>query len=181
MTGGVKLGHVGLFTRNLDKMIDFYSQVLGLIVTDRGDIRSGKSQIVFLSSDPGEHHQFVLVQGGQNDAEKPAVQQVSFLVDSLDDLRTTQDRVTNTGTEIVSTTTHGNAWSIYFRDPDNNRIEVYTHTPWYIPQPHGHPLDLSLSNAEIIEVTEAHCREDPKFMPAAEREKVMAKAMTAAD
>jgi catechol-2,3-dioxygenase len=123
----------------------------------------------------------VLVEGGQDGAEFKAAQQVSFLVDSLDDLRATRERVTNTGTEIASTTTHGNAWSIYFRDPDDNRIEVYTHTPWHVPQPHGHDFDLSQSNEEIMKLTEAHCREDPGFMLAGEREKAMAKVMASAD
>ena len=35
------------------------------------------------------------------------------------------------------------------RDPEANRIEVYTDTPWHIAQPYLEPLDLDLSDAEI--------------------------------
>ncbi len=171
-----RLTHVGLFTRNLDKMVEFYTKVFGLTVTDSGEI-SGPAQMVFMSSDPGEHHQFVLIEGGTDDGNGDAAQQISFLVDSLDELRTMRDRVTAAGIEIARTTTHGNAWSIYFHDPDDNRVEVYAHTPWHIPQPHAHPFDLSLSNDEIMKQTEAHCREDPGFMPMDEREKRMADLM----
>ena len=59
---------------------------------------------------------------------------------------------------------HGNALSIYFSDPEDNTVEVYLDTPWYVAQPHGDPLDLELPDAEIWELTEKICRADPTFM-----------------
>jgi len=38
-------------------------------------------------------------------------------------------------------------------------------TPWYVPQPHGAPIDLTLSNDEIMAQAERHCRATPGFMP----------------
>ena len=38
-------------------------------------------------------------------------------------------------------------------------------TPWYVPQPHGVPIDLSLPNDVIAAQNEKHCRETPGFMP----------------
>jgi catechol-2,3-dioxygenase len=149
---------------------------MGLTISDRGDV-AGDRKIVFLSNNPGEHHQFVLVSGRPDDDSLVAAQQVSFLVESLDDVRTMHDRVRAAGMEITQTTLHGNAWSVYFKDPDGNRVEIYAHTPWHIPQPHAVPFDLSLPNEEIMAQTEAHCREDAGFLPAAERAKVMAAKM----
>ena len=60
---------------------------------------------------------------------------------------------------------HGNALSIYFADPEGNTVEVYVDTPFYVAQPHGDPLDLEKSDAEILAETEAICRADPTFMP----------------
>ena len=176
-TPSLKLTHMALFVRDLEKMEDFYSNVLGLTVTDQGEAKSAPVQMVFMSSDPGEHHQFVLVSGRPDYATFGIAQQISFLVDSLDNLRATRDRVAAAGFEIARTTTHGNAWSIYFNDPEGNQIEVYTHSPWHIPQPHIHPFDLSLPNDEIMRQTEAHCREDPGFKQVAERKREMAKKM----
>jgi catechol 2,3-dioxygenase-like lactoylglutathione lyase family enzyme len=174
-----QLTHVGMFVRDLDAMTEFYTQVVGLTISDRGDI-PGDRKIVFLSNDPDEHHQFVLV-SGQPDSEIKPAQQVSFLVDTLDDVRTMHDRVKAAGMEVLATTTHGNAWSVYFRDPDGNRVEIYTHTPWHIPQPHAAPFDLSLSNEQIVAWTEAHCRGHDGFMPATERAKVMKRRIGFAD
>ena len=41
-----RLTHVGVFTQDIDAMVDFYTNVLGLTVTDRGDIRDGTARIV---------------------------------------------------------------------------------------------------------------------------------------
>ena len=65
--------------------------------------------------------------------------------------------------ETIRQTSHGNALSIYFPDPEGNQIEIYMDTPWYVPQPHGVPIDLSLP-IEIMAQTEQHCRETPGFM-----------------
>ena len=44
-------------------------------------------------------------------------------------------------------------------------VEIYMDTPWYVPQPHSVPIDLSLPNNEIMAQTERHCRETAGFMP----------------
>jgi len=172
-----QLTHVAIFARDLEGMVGFYTDVMGLTITDRGKALSAPVDMVFMSASPGEHHQFVLIDGRSDSRTASVAQQMSFLVESLDELRTMHGRVTEAGLKIKRTVTHGNAWSFYFDDPENNQIEIYTHTPWYVPQPHAHPFDLSLPNEDIIAQTEVHVREDPQFMPAGEREQKMAAMM----
>ena len=51
------LGHVGISVQDMDKMLDFYTRILGLTVTDGG----GPGRGVFLSAQPeSEHHEFVM-------------------------------------------------------------------------------------------------------------------------
>ena len=49
--------------------------------------------------------------------------------------------------------THGNAWSIYFSDPEHNGVEVFIDTPWHVQQPQAKPLDLTKSTDEIVATT----------------------------
>jgi len=176
-----KLTHMAIFARDIDKMVDFYTRVMGLTISDRGQSVAAGTQLVFMSSDPDEHHQFVLASGRPEEDTFSIAQQISFLVDSLEDVRKMYRRLKDEGVEIQQTVTHGNAWSVYFYDPEGNRLEIYAHTPWHIPQPHAHPIDLSLPADEIIRITEAHCREDPGFMSVEERAKVMSRRMELAD
>jgi catechol 2,3-dioxygenase len=179
MSGAIRpqLTHVGLHTRDMEKMVAFYTGAFGLIVSDQGTFGPDKARIVFMSATPDEHHQFVLLEGGPEKGAPRTSQQISFLVGSLDELRDMHDRVCAAGCSVDRMVTHGNAWSCYFMDPEENRIEIYAHTPWHIPQPHAHPFDLSKPNDEIMAETEAHCREDPGFMPAAERRAKMAEVI----
>lgn len=172
-----RLTHFGLYVRDVERMTAFYTEVLGLTVTDRGHFGPAAEEIVFLSSDPGEHHQFVLIAGRPETLDFNVAQQMSFLVGSLDELRTLHRRIVADGRQIERCVTHGNAWSVYFMDPEGNRAEVYAHTPWHVPQPHGHPIDLTLPESEIVRLTEAHCRATPGFMTAEEREVELAERM----
>ena len=175
-----QLRHLGLYTSDMDTMLAFYTDVMGLVVTDRGEIGDGGTRIIFMSSDPGEHHEFVLIDapaGADGAPMESVAQQISFLLGSLDEQRTLYERVTAAGMDVDRMITHGNAWSFYFNDPDGNRIEIYVHTPWHVPQPHAHPFDLTLSNGEIMAETEAHYREDAGFMMADDRERQMADVM----
>jgi hypothetical protein len=95
-------------------------------------------------------------------------EQLSFKGLAIDDLRRVRERALAEGATQMRGMNHGNALSTYFSDPEGNTVEVYLDTPWYIPQPHGDPLALSLSDEAIWAETEAACRADPGFMPLAQ-------------
>jgi catechol-2,3-dioxygenase len=93
------------------------------------------------------------------------VNQISFTWSSLDDSRELDKKLRRRGIKTTPID-HGNAWSIYFPDPEGNQIECYLDSPWQVAQPHGQPLDLSLSNAEIRRRTRERIKNEPTFMPA---------------
>ena len=160
-----RLAHMGIFVRDREKMVKFYTDVLGLMITDEGETSTGGVHLTFMSADPGEHHQVVLVTGRPEDSGFNPINQVSFLVESLGQLREVHRRALDRGATAMRTVSHGNAWSIYFLDPEGNRLEAYLHTPFYVPQPHGEPLDLEKSDDEILHATEAACAKNPGVMP----------------
>tara|TARA_B110000263_G_scaffold151166_1_gene131185 strand:+ start:58 stop:378 length:321 start_codon:yes stop_codon:yes gene_type:complete len=61
-------------------------------------------------------------------------------------------------------TCHGNSFSIYFPDPEGNIVELAVESVWYVPAPHGAPLDLSWSNQKLLEWAEDHCHKTDGFM-----------------
>src|SRR5688500_8046868 len=86
MSYGLTLSHVGIYVTDMARMLDFYTGFLGFAVSDRGEASSGH-ELVFLTRDPREHHQFVLASGRPADVQFNMVNQLSFRVDSLDTLR----------------------------------------------------------------------------------------------
>ena len=93
------------------------------------------------------------------------INQVSFRVRSLDDLKQYFSWLTDERVRDMEARNHGNAWSIYFSDPEGNRMEVYCPTPWYVSQPFGQPLDLGDPAAAILAKTETMVRQDPTSCP----------------
>jgi catechol 2,3-dioxygenase-like lactoylglutathione lyase family enzyme len=142
-----RLGHVGLFCQDLLKMRDFYSRIMGLTITDE-DLERG---ICVLSADPeAEHHELALARAKDPAQTTQNVQQVSFKVKSLEDVRAFYHRLQQEGLRIDRTVTHGIACSVYFYDPEDNRIELYYTTPYKIRQPLGQHIDLDKSDDELL-------------------------------
>lgn len=159
--------HVGIYVRDLEKMSGFYKRVFGFVETDRGVVRG--HPIVFLSRDPNEHHQIVMAEGRTGDLDDLVLNQISLRTGSLQDLRDMKAVIeSEPETSDVRPVSHGNAWSVYFRDPEKNRIEVFVDTPWYSEQPVLDELDLSLSDEEIHARTLAAIEANPSFKPAKE-------------
>lgn len=158
----MRFTHLGIYVRDLRTMVEFYTREFGLLVTDEG-IGSTGPRGAFLTGDPAEHHQLVFVEG-RDETSKPTTNQISFLIEDLAALRTYAKHCVEDGIPVLLTKNHGNAWSIYIKDPDGNTVEVYCHSPWYIPQPCGKPLDLSASESEILEQTEVLVRATPGWM-----------------
>jgi catechol 2,3-dioxygenase len=94
--------------------------------------------------------------------------QASFIVPDLDELRAAHDKARALGATEIRPMNHGNAWSVYFFDPEGNRVEVYMDTPFHVSQPYGQPLDLSMSMDALIEQTHAMVKDDPTYAPMAQ-------------
>ena len=141
------LGHVGLYVADMPTMLDFYTSVLGMTITDRDDDR-----IVFLSARPKrEHHELALASATDRKTEAG---QVSFHVETLADLKTVYRRVRDYGCSFDRIVNHGIAFGAYFRDPEDNRIEIYWSTGIDYPQPFGQPIDLEASDTELLQALE---------------------------
>ena len=142
------LGHVGIYAHDLMKMRDFYTRVIGLQVADEDLEERG---MCFLSSDPiSEHHEFVLMKGRKSDEDTQIIQQISFKVPTIQDMREYKAMIEEEELKIDRIVSHGNAFGMYFFDPEGNRVELYYRTGFPVPQPHGDPLDLSKSDEELI-------------------------------
>jgi catechol 2,3-dioxygenase len=187
----VKFGHFGINCFDIGRMEAFYSDVVGLVVSDRGYVPPPADRhIVFMTLDPSEHHQMILCSGRtegrieqgpfRGGGRGSAINQISFHCASLAELRTMQARLAAAGCTDGTPINHGNAWSIYIRDIEGNPLEFYTDSPWYTPQPCGEPFDLSSSDEEIYRETEAMCRGRAGFEPATSwRERLAARIQAA--
>jgi catechol 2,3-dioxygenase len=69
--------HIGLYVANIASMVSFYTDVLGFSITDQAHIRG--PNVVFLSRNPDEHHQIVLVPG-RSPQSPSTINQISFRV-----------------------------------------------------------------------------------------------------
>lgn len=160
----LSMSHVGIYVHDLQKMEDFYTRVLGFTVTDRGKVRG--ADIVFTSCDPKDHHQVALVGGRPKELAFNHINQISFRVTSVEELQAIWQRVKNEpDVRDMRPIDHGNAWSLYFLDPEGNRLEVFCDTEWYIAQPCLEPLDLAQSAEKIRAKSEVFCRSAPGFKP----------------
>ena len=170
MTGSVPrlaFSHMGIYVADVERMQDFYTRVLGFTVTDRGPLETarGAVELVFLSRDPGEHHQIILASGRPAQAGFNIVNQISFRADDFAALREMHRRLQREGVAELAPVSHGNALSVYFRDPEGNRIELFIDTPWYCRQPLRVPMDMKLSDQELWAWAEAEARRQPDFAP----------------
>lgn len=180
----LKFSHMGLSVIDMAKMEDFYTRLLGFTITDRG--HAGGMDLLFLSRDPNDHHQIVLATGRPaqmpantaNPQFGPSINQLSFQMGSLADLRDMGERLQEYGTDNFFPANHGIAWSIYTHDPEGNNLEFFVDTDWYFPQPFLVPLDFSLSDDEIWALTEKVSREQEGFEPYGDWRAKVAKRMT---
>ena len=155
----ITLSHFEIYVRDLESMKEFYTRYLGFVVTDSGE---GKDGMVFLSRNPAEHHQLVLTPRQSLKSVESPVDHIAFRVDSIANLRVFH-KVLLTGSTSLQTVSHGTSWSIYFRDPEGNRLELFTDTPWHVNQPCRFEINLELSDEKLLEFTEQTIKDLPGF------------------
>lgn len=118
-----RLGHIVLKVRDAGKSRDFYTQTLGLKVAHE-DLKRGT---VFLSFGR-EHHELALFQlatGEPPSAAQPGLHHMAWRLPNFEELREAYKELKAMGVQVESTVEHNVTRSVYFPDPDGNRVELY--------------------------------------------------------
>ena len=118
------LHHVNLKTTRLQAMIDWYATAIGTEVVFQNDVAA------WLSND-GANHRIALLAfpGYEDDPDKErrtGIHHTAYEFEAFDDLITTYARLKGEGITPVACLDHGMTTSMYYRDPDGNRVELQT-------------------------------------------------------
>lgn len=141
------LGHVGIYVRDLERMVAFYRDLLGMQITKQ----NWRAGVVFLSADPDSvDHEIALMRGRPATDDARVIQQISMRVASLDDLRAFRRRLVAEGYRIEAVVNHASAIGCYFFDPEGNRTEVFwvTGRPCWVPT--ANPIDIEQPDAAVL-------------------------------
>ena len=141
------LGHVGIFVRDLERMVAFYRDFMGMRITKQ----NWRFGIVFFSADPwAVDHEIALVRGRPEGENPKLIHQISLRVETLDDLRDFRRRLIKEGYQIDEIVNHCSALGCYFFDPEGNRTEVFwlTGHPCWVP--HADPIDIEQPDEVIM-------------------------------
>jgi catechol 2,3-dioxygenase len=116
------LHHVTIKTSHLDQMIAWYTLVIGAQVQFRD------ATACWMTNDAANHRiAFLAVPGLGDDADKPrhnGMHHCAFEYDSFADLMASFDRIRKAGVEPAFSLDHGLTISLYYKDPEDNYVEL---------------------------------------------------------
>ena len=123
-----RIGHVHLNVANLQRALDFYSDVLGFELQQR----MGHSA-AFISAG-GYHHHIGLNTWESLGASPPppgatGLYHLAILYPTRAELGNALLRLQAAGVELDGASDHGVSEALYLRDPDNNGVELYWDRP----------------------------------------------------
>lgn len=115
-----KFAHAVLATKQFKEMVDWYTTVL------EAEIVHSNAMLAFMTYDD-EHHR-IAIAAVPGLADKPrhsvGLDHLAYTYANLGDLVFTYERLRDAGIKPVVTINHGPTTSMYYRDPDGNRVEL---------------------------------------------------------
>lgn len=138
ISGATKLGHVGIAVRDLDRSVAFYTETVGLELTERfeypeDEVGHGVSVAAgaFVRCDPTHHCMslFAYKEGVVTEADGPVygLHHIAFELPTPERLLELFNHMKDQGAAIVNARTGGpgNQPRFYCQDPDDNLLEFY--------------------------------------------------------
>ncbi|HET7362136.1 MAG TPA: VOC family protein [Burkholderiales bacterium] len=116
-----KIGHVGLYCRDLERMVDFYTRVLGFKMSDVNE--KGMTFLRF----GADHHSLVLAPALQPPGGPSVLQQIAMEVADLEALKLIRAYLLEQGVK-ASAIKHegpGSDYTFDFDDPEGNRLQFF--------------------------------------------------------
>ncbi|TQL18147.1 VOC family protein [Streptomyces sp. SLBN-134] len=127
----LQTGHVGLNVTNLDRSLAFYREVFDFEVMAEG--KEDGRRWAFL----GRDNRLLVTLWQQSEgtfaADRPGLHHLSFQVDTVEEVKATEEALRTLGAEFTydGVVPHGESASsggIFFTDPDGTRLEIYAPT-----------------------------------------------------
>lgn len=118
-----ELGHVVLYVTNVERVAEFYRDVVGF-----NQIINGKGIALFSSG--RTHHEMLLIEIGgaprAKNSPEPGLYHIGFKIgDTTEDLKLAYRELKEKGVTILGATDHTVTHSLYILDPDGNELELY--------------------------------------------------------
>ena len=114
-----QLGHLALRVKDVDRAVQFYSEVLGLTVKNRGNVS-------FLGIREDASHELALFPLPESapgpDPERVGMYHMAWEMASFAELEQLHKRLQASGTRIVGYA--DGQWNVMFLDPDGNELEA---------------------------------------------------------
>jgi catechol 2,3-dioxygenase len=128
VAAGTRIGHVHLKVADLERALGFYCGVLGFELTQRyGD------QAAFVSAGGYHHHIGLNTWESKGGSPPPpgttGLFHTAILYPTRAALADALHRVRSAGIELDGASDHGVSEALYFRDPDQNGVELYRDRP----------------------------------------------------
>ena len=123
----LRVGHVVLKVRDLDRALAFYRDLLGFrVVAEMSNV------MIFLAANGENHHDLALLRVGDS-APSPLPSAVGLYhlavqLRDRDALRAAHGLLSARAL-LRGAVDHGVSWSLYTEDPDGNEIELYCDAP----------------------------------------------------
>ena len=116
-----KIGHVGLYCRDVTRMVEFYTRVLGFKVSDVNE--KGMTFLRF----GADHHSFVLAPAPQPPSGPTVLQQIAMEVADLDSLKRIRTYLLaqDVKASAIKHEGPGNDYTFDFDDPEGNRLQFF--------------------------------------------------------
>jgi len=121
-----KVGHVVLVVQDLQRSVQFYTQVLGFRISDVYPDSMMPGGMVFMRCN-NDHHGVALVGQGTADAKNVEMHHLAFEVATIDEVIRARDHLHKHQVKIdfEGRRRAGAQVAVEFRDPDNHSLEIY--------------------------------------------------------
>lgn len=121
-----KISHVVLRTADLERSVKFYTEVMGMRVSDVYPESMMPGGMVFLRCGNGDHHGVALVGGKDGPADNSELHHFAFEVDTVDEVFRARNHLRKLGVPIhfEGRRRAGQQIAIEFSDPDNHQVEI---------------------------------------------------------